>query len=596
MMRRLQRGHVSPHRRGRVANSSERAVCASCLVAVLALLPVPRAAADADLILYGGKIVTVDATFSIAEALAVKAGRIVAVGATADIVARGRGPQTQMVDLKGRTVLPGLTDAHVHPLGAALSEYEAPFAVLRSYAEIRNYIREQASRTPKGEWIRVPRTFPARLREMRMPTREVLDASLEHPVFYDAGYASAVNAYALEASEITRETPDPPAPGARIVRDGNGEPTGILTGSATALLQGVPRPRTFTEQEKLDALERMLRRYAAAGLTTVGDRGTTAEAFALYSRLKDQQRLPVRIVMTARLGSDEIPEPDWVTGRGDHWLTFGSFKVGLDGGMNAGTAYMREPYGPYAAQLFGIDDPKNRGDLRLSPDDLLVVMRAARDKGWQLSAHSQGGAAVDVLLDVFEILDRDQPIGRTRSHLIHASFQSAESIARAKALGTLMDVQPAWLHFDGLALQKVVTPEAMRYFMPLRSLVEAGVIFAGGSDHMVGWDKNTAINAYNPFWGMWIAITRKTTQGVVLQFEERLTRQQALQMYTIWPAYMHHKENERGSIEAGRLADLVVIDRDYLTCPEDEIRQIEPVMTIVGGSITYSRQDPSVGR
>ena len=134
-----------------------------------------------------------------------------------------------------------------------------------------------------------------------------------------------------------------------------------------------------------------------------------------------------------------------------------------------------------------------------------------------------------------------------------------------------------------------MSADAMRHFIPLKSLVNAGVIFAGGSDHMVGWDKNTAINAYNPFLGMWIAITRKTMQGGVIHPEERLTRQEALKMYTVWAAYLQHAANDRGSIETGKLADFIVVDRDYLTCPEDEIRAIAPVMTIVGGRIVYAR-------
>ena len=557
------------------------------LIAVLLLSASPLAAANADLILHGGKVVTVDSTFSIVEAIAIKDGRIVAVGRTADILARERGPKTQVLDLRGRTVLPGLTDTHTHPMGAALSELNTPFAVALSYADIQSYIRRQASKTPKGEWIQVPKTFPGRLREMRMPDRQVLDAATEHPVFYDASYASAVNTYALKKSGITRDTADPP--GSRIVRDAQGEPTGILVGRATSLLKDLPRERTFSEQEKLDALEQMLKRYAAAGLTTVGDRGTSPETFALYTKLKEQQRLPVRVVMTARLRLPEIAASDWVSGKGDHWLKFGSFKVGLDGGMNAGTAYMREPYGPFGAQLYGIADPANRGLINFTPDELLAIMRAARDKGWQLSAHSQGGGAVDALLTVFETLDKERPMASTRSHLIHASFQSPESIARAKKVGALVDVQPVWLHFDGVSLSKATSKEAMRYFIPLRSLLNAGVIFAGGSDHMVGWDKNTAINAYNPFLGMWIAVTRKTAQGIVITPEERLTREDALRMYTVWAAHLQHSEKDRGSIEVGKLADLVVIDRDFLTCDEDEIRAIEPVTTIVEGRVVYSR-------
>ncbi len=557
------------------------------LVAAILLSAAPLIAADADLILHNGKIVTVDSAFSIAEAVAVKDGRVVAVGRNADVLARERGPKTQVIDLKGQTVLPGLTDTHMHPLGAALSEHNTPFAVLRSFADIQSYIRQQAAKTPKGQWIQVPKTFPGRLVEMRMPDRAVLDATPDHPVFYDASYASAVNSYALKMSGITRDTADPP--GSRIVKDAKGEPNGILVGRASSLIKNAPRPRSFTELEQIDALEQMLKRYAATGLTSIGDRGTSAEAFAFYTILKKQNRLPVRVVMTARLRPEEIERSTWTTGQGDEWLKWGSFKVGLDGGMNAGTAYMREPYGPFGAQLFGIDDAHNHGVINFTPDELLKVMRAAYNKGWQLSAHSQGGGAVDALLKTFETLNKEKPIAPTRSHWIHASFLSQDAIARAKAIGVLVDVQPDWLHFDGVSLSKVMSKDAMRYFIPLRSLVNAGVIFAGGSDHMVGWDKNTAINAYNPFLGMWIAITRKTMQGEVIHPEERLTRQEALKMYTAWAAYLQHSEKDRGSIEVGKLGDVVVLDRDYLTCPEDDIRKIEPVMTIVSGRVVYSR-------
>jgi hypothetical protein len=258
--------------------------------------------------------------------------------------------------------------------------------------------------------------------------------------------------------------------------------------------------------------------------------------------------------------------------------------------MLVGTAYQREPYGPYGAKLFGFDDPHNRGLLLVPPDKLLTIMRAARDKGWQLSAHSQGGGAVDVLLGVFEKLDRERPIAPTRSHVIHASFQSPEAIALMKRLGVLADAQPDWLYLDGEALEKVEGDEGMRYFIPLRSYVDAGIIVAGGSDHMIGFDKNTATNPYNPFLGMYIAVSRKTIQGSVIHPEQRLTRQEALKMYTIWPAYLQFNEKDRGSIEVGKLADMVVIDRDYLTCPENEIKDIEPTVTILNGRIAYTRE------
>ena len=382
------------HHRGsaRTASRRTRQLAVGLLWAAAAAVGITRlTAADADLILHGGKIVTADAAFSVAEAVAIKAGRIVAVGTSRDVLARERGTQTQLIDLQGRTVLPGLIDSHTHPPGAALSELTTEFAVIRSFDDIRAYIRRQAAKTPKGEWIHVPKTFPARLKEMRMPTRDVLDATLEHPVFYDASYANAVNSHALKMSGITRDTPDPPHEGARIIKDKNGEPNGILTGRATELAEELPRRGDrFTDQQRLDALEAMLKRYAAAGLTGVTDRGVREDSIQAYNTLKAAGRLPIRVVMTYRPSLEELKKTTYRSGQGDQWLKFGSFKVGLDGGINAGTSFMREPWQPYAAELFGFYDPKMRGDLRMPFDELAVIMRVAWEQGWPLSAHSQG--------------------------------------------------------------------------------------------------------------------------------------------------------------------------------------------------------------
>jgi predicted amidohydrolase YtcJ len=338
-----------------------------------------------------------------------------------------------------------------------------------------------------------------------------------------------------------------------------------------------------------------LERYRKAGLTGVGDRAVTSEDIELYRELDKQGPLPVRVVMTWRLDASQPVESavqeirshkDWKTNAASsEYLKFGTFKVTLDGGMIQGTAYQRMPYGGFGRQLYSQTNPDSRGELFIAPAKLYAIMEAAYDQGWQLTAHSQGGGAVDNLLDVFEKLNARKPIAPTRSHLMHASFQSPDAIDRAAKIGVLADVQPAWLFHDAPALTKVFPskPGPMRYFIPLKTYLDKGVKIAGGSDHMIGYDKNAAINPYNPFHGMWTAVTRKTRFGEVIGAEERITRQQALRMYTEWAAYLQFAEKERGSIEVGKFADLVVLDRDYLTCPEDEIRRIEPVSVYVAG-------------
>ncbi len=540
--------------------------------------------AEPDLILHNGKVVTVDAKFSIQQAVAIESGRIRAVGTNADVL-KLRGAKTRLIDLQGKTVLPGLIDSHVHALGAGLSEYRGEIPPLDSFAAVQAYIRAQAAKTPKGEWITVPRTFPTRLKELSMPTREVLDAaSPDHPVVFDASYLWVVNSAGLKKSGITRDTPNPPD--GEIVRDANGEPNGILR-NASGLVKGLREGAKFTEVEKLDALEKMLKRYQAAGLTAISDRAVNDEDIALYRQLRKENRLPVRAVLTWRINAarpaekviEEIRAKPFTTGTGDEWLKFGAFKVTLDGGMTIGTAYQRQNYGPFGKQLYGQSTP-DRGQLFIEPEKLFEIMNAARGKGWQLTAHSQGGGAIDALLDAWERIPNLAP---TRSHLMHASFQSPEAIARAAKLKVMADVQAAWMYLDGPALSKVFPPEVMRYYFPLRSYLNAGIHIAGGTDHMTGFNKNRGVNPYNPFLSMWIAITRKTITGGFVAPEEKITREEALKMYTVWAAEMQFAEKERGSIEVGKFADLTVIDRDYLRCPEDDIRRIEPVMTLVGG-------------
>ena len=548
--------------------------------------------ADADLILHNGKIVTVDAQFSVRPAVAIKDGKITALGPDADVL-KERGPATRVIDLKGRTVLPGLFDSHVHALEAGLSEYRAPLPALDSIPKVQAYLREQARSTPNGAWIVVPRTFPTRLSEMQMPTREMLDVVPDHPVMFDASYVVIANSMALRVSGITRDTPNPP--GGEIVHDANGEPNGILK-NAQKLLKGVPRAAAgFSETDRLQALQDQLQRYAAAGLTSVNDRAVDVEQIALYQKLKENGRLPIRVAMTWRPDASRpteelisaIKAAPYVTNMGDEWLKFGAFKLTLDGGMTIGTAFQRYPYGAFGKQLYGKTDPDDRGQLFIAPEKLTAVMRAARERGWQLTTHDQGGGAVDTWLDTLAALDREQPIRDSRSFVMHASFQSPEAIARMKKMGILADTQSQWLYHDGPALEKVFGHAGMRYFFPLRSYLDAGIIVAAGSDHMIGHDKNRAVNPYNPFLSMWIMVARKTDRGQVLYREERITRAEALKTHTIWAAYMQFTEKQKGSLEAGKLADLVVIDRDYLTCPEDQIKDIQPVMTIIGGRVTF---------
>jgi predicted amidohydrolase YtcJ len=238
-------------------------------------------------------------------------------------------------------------------------------------------------------------------------------------------------------------------------------------------------------------------------------------------------------------------------------------------------------------QIYGYSDANFRGVLTVPRENVFLMAQLADELGWQMTAHATGGGALDLLLDPYEAADRVKPIAGRRFTATHANFPNARAIERARKQGIAFDVQPAWLHFDGAAIRDVLGRERMKDFLPLRSLLDAGIIVGGGSDQMIRFDARLATNPYHPFDGMWMAITRETKEGVVIHPEQRVTREQALKMWAWNNAYIMFAEKEIGSIEPGKRADMVVITKDFLTCPEREIKDIEALRTIVGGAKSF---------
>jgi predicted amidohydrolase YtcJ len=569
------------------------------LPATLLLLTVGFANGDdpADLIVHRAHVVTVDPKFSTAEAVAVRGGRVVAVGTDVDVL-RLRGPNTRVIDAGGKTVLPGLFDSHVHPLGAALSEATGPLPVLRSVEEVLAHVRKMVAETPEGHWIVIRYAFPTRLKEARFPTKAELDAAApRHPVLYHAGPAGVCNTAALVASGVTKDTPDPPA--GRIVRDPKtGEPTGMLR-NAYGVLKGVPAAgETLTPAQKRDVVKKLFHAYNSLGLTSVADRNASREALDLYYALKEAGELTVRVNVARSFdptGSreaiarrlDGLPGKDGrggPTGKGDEWVRIGPIKLFLDGGMLNGTAYMREPWPKGPTHQITEDD--YRGLLFIPPDRLKVICEEAARRKWQVTAHTAGEGAMDVLLDAYEFTNRLTPIRELRFCITHANFPSKHNLERCRALGVVADVQPAWLYKDGATQLDLLGPERMRWFQPYKTWLEYTTI-GGGSDHMIRYDPIDATNPWSPWLGMWVAVTRKLERGGVHNPAEGLTREQAVRLYTINNAYLTHEEKDKGSLEVGKLGDLIVIDRDLLICPADDIRETKVLLTVVGGKVVY---------
>jgi predicted amidohydrolase YtcJ len=251
---------------------------------------------------------------------------------------------------------------------------------------------------------------------------------------------------------------------------------------------------------------------------------------------------------------------------------------------------MRAPWG--VSRIYSIDDPEYRGVLFIPRERLVPMVRAAVESGLQFTAHSVGDGAVHALLDAYEEVNKETPVAPTRPCITHSNFMSREAIETAARLGVVVDIQPAWLYLDTRTLAAQFGAERLRYFQPLKSLFEAGVIAGGGSDHMQKIGSLRSINPYNPFLGMWVAVSRRA-KGYPGQLdpEQALTREQAIRFYTINNAHFLFLEDRIGSLEAGKQADFVVIDRDLLTCPEDAISETRALATYLDGKRVYKRQE-----
>lgn len=557
------------------------------------LLAAAFAQAPPDVIYYNASVITMSADHPTAQAVAIRGDRFAAVGSNADVLKTAR-PGTQKVDLAGKCVVPGIIETHVHPIGAALSEIDGPVPVVHSIPELQSYIRAQEKKLPPGRLIFVPKVYSTRLIDHRYPTRYELDeAAPNREVVADNGYAAVINSKLLKKLGITRDTPQPD--NGKIAKDEKGEPNGLILG-APQILRAVRGRRAASAKDRLWALKSMLARYNSVGITSIIDRSEGPDGFRAYQTLYQSGELTARSYVTYIIQAHgtpaevraEIERIPFVTGWGDNWLRVGNLKTVADGGILIGTAYLREPYGPHT-QIYGFNEPDYRGVLSVPKENLFEMAKVAAELGWQMTAHTTGGGANDILLDAYENANRAIPIAGRRFTVTHGNFPNAQAIERSKKLGVVYDVQPFWLWLDGPAIKDVFGPERMKDFQPLRSLFDAGIVVGGGSDHMIRFDPREATNPYHPFLGMWIAVTRKMVDGNVINPEQRISRMEALKMWTWNGAYLMFAEKEKGSIEPGKLADLAVLTKDYAKCPEDEIKDIEALRTVVGGKIVYDK-------
>jgi predicted amidohydrolase YtcJ len=539
----------------------------------LATLLVASAAAvfsqSADTVLINGKILTVDTQSSEREAIAIRAGRIQAVGTTADI-RKLAGPSTRSIDLQGRTVIPGLIDSHLHAIRAALSfSTEVNWIGARSLPEAVGRIRDAAGTMKPGSWLIVAGGWNVdQFQERRRPTQaELVAAAPDNPVYVQLGYGWAViTPVGLRALNISTDA-DLPS-GGKLERDAAGKPTGGITGGQNAIIalfDRLPKP-TFDQQ--VDGTKRFFRELNRLGLTGVVDPGGNNLLPADYQALfqvwrQGQLTMRVAYALCGNNAGAEFEEFKSLTqllpmGFGDDMLKFNGLGERITAAMN-----------------------NNNRPSATDKEKYAQIAKWAAERGMSLTMHWGNDSSVGQLLDIFESVNKEAPIKGLRWSIAHLNDASEQSLRRMKALGVGWTVQDA-MYFGGDQFRQTAGVEAARRAPPVVTGANLGIAIGAGTDaHRVA--------SYNPFTALQWFLDGKTVAGNAIRGpEETPSRAEALRLYTLGSAWFSFDETQRGSLEIGKLADLAVLSKDYMTVPVDQIGGIESVLTIVGGKIVYA--------
>lgn len=523
-----------------------------------------------DAIFFNGKVITVDARFSVQQAFAVSGERFVAVGTSRALRALA-GPATQLVDLKGRTVIPGLMDNHSHQYHAGLVMGRGvPLSGVKSIPEMQERLRRVAETSPADTVIYGQMGWePAELAEKRPPTRLELDDVSQHRavVVYQARGLAFLNSAAFEKLGVTRATKSLGV--ANIPRDKSGDPFGTLQGVPYSVLAPTTSLQPLTLDEAKTYILAMQKKQLAVGLTSVRDLQLTPQAMRAYYELHREGKLVQRVSMGLELNPDRAEQlesmlaPLGITpGFGDHWLRLDGIAEFNPGSM------MREDYS---------NQPGNRGNANLTAESYTRAARLANRYGWRLAPHVDGDRALDFVLDAYEAADRESSIRGKRWIVEHAVISHPDQMERLKRLGVLVSAQ-AQPNEGAAGMVVRYGPRAERA-LPVREWLEHGLTVSTGSD-WPGPDNN-------PFRTIHFYVTRQAEGYGPFGLNQRVSREQALRMGTVNNAYMTFEEVDKGSIETGKLADFLVLSADILTAPEGSLGEILPLATYVGGREMY---------
>jgi len=527
-----------------------------------------------------GKVLTLDASDKITEAVAVAGNRLVAVGTTSEIRHICR-PETTLVDLDGRTLMPGLVDPHVHLIstgddGSKVECRDFYDSSIRSVADILARLREAGRRAEPGEWV-VGNGSPMqdmRLEERRWPTREEIDqACPDNPAYVTFGaHVLVANSKALEAKGVTRRTEDPV--GGKIERcPDTGEPTGVLRERAQHFLK--PRGVGNRGGDMLDRTERSLKEAARRGVTTIHDIVVSADEVRAYQTLARQGRLPVRVHLLIRVIESDISLESLLDlglqhGFGSDMLRFSGAKISIDGGFTG-----------RQSAFSGLGREQGNTTLvRIPQDELDHAVRRCHEAGVRLCVHAIGDIALDMTLRAFESAVVDNPRTDYRHRVEHMGnwLYTEERIQRSKRLGLIPVTNPAVMYYLGDMAEEAIGPERMRGSFCLKTIAAAGLPVAGGSDAPGYWPVDVLRDIA-------VMVHRKTMLGNAISPEEAIDVKLALRAQTSQAAWLGFQEDRLGTLEPGKLADLIVLETDPLAAPAETIKDIAVVMAVVDGRV-----------
>jgi len=557
-------------------------------------LQAPRVAAD--LILRNGKVITVDANDSIAQAVAIAGKKIVAVGSNDQIASLGDS-HTQTVDLRGRTATPGLIDSHAH-----FSEADALFMVdlgdvaVKTIDDVLARVRAGVEKAKPGEWVRGRGWDEGKLAERRYVTAHDLDkVSPNNPVYLEhtTGHYGVGNSVALKLSNITRETSDPPA--GTIDRDAAGNPTGVVKEAAQGLITTHIPP--LTRDQEREGLLRIVADFNKEGMTGAKDPGIGAEKWALYRELLEQSKLTVRVFAlwrggrTIETGNEALARvkenPRVPASLGDGLLFSGGVKLFMDGSGGARTAWMYDEWN----KNFTGTDAGNRGYPTIPPDVYRQIVKTLHDEGVHVSTHAIGDHAIDWVVDTYAAVLAAKPTRGLRHGIIHANLPSDHAIETMARLEREYDAgypeaQAPFLWWIGDNYAGNLGPARAGRLKPFRTFVEHGIKWGGGSDY--------SVTPFPARYGLWASVARRTLNGTYGEtpfgLKESIDIRTALRSYTIWAAHHMFLDDRVGSIEVGKDADIAVWDRDMYTVPTDQLRDLHCELTLVAGKVVYQTQ------